>query len=282
MSRAQISKREPIFELRRRLGCTEGDAAAVIAAAARAGRTAELKLTIGDWETPAAGGGGQYSALTTIVTDEGGDYVLESERTRSNTERLSRRPSRITFLISSNGPDGQPTALAVPAQLAFANTNDDIAIEHPEGVRPMIARGKINLEEIAATIAEAFFVSDDPDDEAKTAAERKEFDALTREATMRAASPEPDSVAVQITVVTQASVGAKGRTMATATATATDRWPDHEGEATVVRDNQEEAVGKAAGLAIDYLMDDAGDSLARAAALEAPDDAEAYESNGGQ
>ena len=273
MPTTPISKRETIFELRRRLGCTEGDAAALIAAAAQGGRTAELKQTIGDWETPPPGGNRPHGALTTIITDESGDYVLETERKKSNSKRLAKRPSRMTFLISSRGRDGQPTTLAVAARLAFANMDDGIAISHAESIRPMIARGAVDLDEITATIAEAFFITDYADDETRAAEQRKQFEALTGEAVLAAlAPPNPNKVAVQITVVTHATVGPKGQTMATATARATDNWPDHEAEATVVRQNQEEAVGKAATLAIEYLTDDADDSLARAAALEAPDD----------
>ena len=268
MSTRQTRTREPIYELQRQLGCTEGDAAALIAAAARRGLTAELKRTLSDRERPTSEDSKRHAALTTIVTDKEGDYVLETERTKKYPLRLDTRPSQITFMVSSRKADGEAATLAIPTQLAFGN-DEDIAIEHPEEVRPLIASGDVNLEEIRTTIAQAFYVTNYPDDKTKQGAELQEFLVLIEEPTKRATPATPANDTIELIVVTLVSIDPTGRTTADAKASVQGFRKDREGAATSVGDEQAKVIGRAAALAANNLLLQLDKTAARAEALEA-------------
>ena len=268
LSKTQTGPREAIYQLRRQLGCTEGDAAALIAAATRRELTAELGHTLSYGEPPTSEDSKRHGALTTIVTDKEGDYVLETQRTKDLAPRLDERPSQITFLVSSRNDDGEAIALAIPTQLAFAN-QDDIAIEHPEQVRPLITSGDVNLDEISATIAEAFYVTDYPDDKAKQAAELQAFSALIEEPMKRAAPARPADETIKLVICATVTIEPTGRTRAEASANPWGAWDGREGKATTVGDEQDKVIGGATALAANNLLLQLDESAARAEALEA-------------
>ena len=167
-------ERERIYRLRRSLQCEECDAAAVLAAADRGGRSAALKAIAGDYDTE---GAERAATLTTVVIDDAGDYVLENERSHEggNRDRLRTRPARITFLVHGRTAGGEPATLAIPAEAAFGN--DDAAILDNEPMQPLIANGVTDTERMLEIVTTALFVPNDPNDKHEKAA----FAAKARE-----------------------------------------------------------------------------------------------------
>ena len=177
------NERDPIYRLRRSIQCEECDAAAVIAAAERSGHVAGLKAIAADYHTD---GAERAATLTTVVIDDGGDYVLENERSREcgDRSRLCTRPARITFLVHGRGAGSEPAALAIPAEMAFGS--DDAAILNDEWMQPLIAADVTDAERVLAIVTTALFVPNDRND----AGEKTRFVAKARERIAEAMQPE--------------------------------------------------------------------------------------------
>ena len=88
-------------------------------------KSTALKAVAGDYNGEDAK---RSATLTTILIDEAGDYILENARNHEHGdhERLQYRPVRITFVVHGRTQEGEPTAAAIPAEVAFGN--DDEAI----------------------------------------------------------------------------------------------------------------------------------------------------------
>ena len=184
--------RERIYRLRRRLQCEECDAAAVLAAAEQSGNAAALKAIAGDYD---ADGTERAGTLTTVVIDEVGDYILENARSHEggDRDRLRTRPARITFLVHGRGAAGEPKALAIPAEMGFGN--DDDAITNWDWMRPLIAAGVTDTEQVLEIMRYAVFRAEDPNDTSESTA----FEATARERIAEAMQPEaPERLVIEI------------------------------------------------------------------------------------
>ena len=186
----ETSPRTGICGLRRRLQCEEGDAGAVLVAAEQAGMTQALQDIVGNWN---AGDEERHAMLTTLVCDESGDYILETERDQesSNGERIRRRPARITFVVHGRYASGKPAVIAIPTSVAFAN--DDACFEYTDAIRPVVAAAPTTDEKVLETVHRAFFINDPEATTEAQAAERESFTATAQDAVKTAMVPEGTS-----------------------------------------------------------------------------------------
>ncbi len=252
-------KRERVYRLRRRLQCEECDAAAVIAAAEQSGDAAALKAVAGDYD---AEGAERAATLTTVVVDDAGDYVLENARSHEGGERrrLRTRPARITFLVHGRNAEGEPAALAVPAEMAFGN--DDAAILYDEEMRPLVAAYITDAERMLEIVTTALFVPNDPDD----AGEKAAFVAKARERIAEAMQPgAPERLVLEI----EGRVGTFGESKVEANVEA--RTSPHDGgivrRVTTASRHADAAAERAVGGAIRETMDEVENKAGRAKSL---------------
>ena len=180
MQRMDARRRQLLQRVRSRLQCEEGDAAAVMYAAAKAKLTSGLKEIIGDYDAEAAPP--RTAWLSTVVADDDGDYVLEAAREacEKNAGPRRERPARITFLVQGRDARGARAAVAIPADIAWAN--DDAAQDEPERIRPLVAEGETTEREIRGLIAYAYGTETGTDEETIAAAMGRRTQEAGREA----------------------------------------------------------------------------------------------------
>ena len=252
-------------ELARRLSCATTAARTLAAAAARSRLTEQLTLLVGEWQERTPAGGRGCGTLTTVVVDEIGPYVLETEAGRDNGARAHARPARITLLVEATTPGGGRACLGVPTDVAFLGS--DAAEGHAELSQPIVVAGVITADEVAERIRETFLVrsADQPDGEHNEAA----FMSLARTAAATALAAGLASDTMEAIVTTKLTISSFAPYRATATAVAA-RWPDHVGEGTASGNTQQQTLGVAAHTAVEALRESIEDSAAQAEDLSAP------------
>ena len=258
------SDRNAIYNLRRRLHSQECDAAAVLEAAKESGTTEALEEIIGNWKSDE---GDQAGILTTLVCDEMGDYILETERdpeTRAG-QRIRRRPSRITFVIQGRDCQGRTQVLAIPAAVAFAN--DDGGIVETDLIQPLVAKGKTSRRDVLRTVRKAFHISSPDADAEQRSAELGEFAAAVRPAIELALIPEKAS-GLTLTVSGQIHVTRNNEVTASLQAVTAKRQGNIQGATTRVGRWTDKSVSTALEHVVDNTLDALDDSAKRVEALD--------------